>query len=83
MNWDLINEMWPLEARPKHLQKRKIVEKMELGQLMKFKEHYEKEAEKKGLGEAACGSDMKAKKVKYGDYCAWIQLLICDVRWCG
>jgi hypothetical protein len=65
VHWDLINEMWPLESRPKHLQKKKVVEKMELGELMKFKEHFEKEAEKKGLGAAACGMDLKAKKVKY------------------
>ena len=63
--WDLVNEMWPVESRPKHLQKRRIIEKMELGQIMKFKEHYEKEAEKRGMGSAACGSDMKVKKVKY------------------
>jgi hypothetical protein len=65
VNWDLINEMWPIANRPRHLQKRRVVERMELGQLMKFKEHFEKEAEKKGLGAAACGTDLKAKKVKY------------------
>ena len=65
VNWDLINEMWPINNRPKHLQRRSVVKKMELGQLMRFKEHFEKEAERKGLGAAACGTDLKAKKVRY------------------
>ncbi len=65
INWELINDMWPLEARPKHLQKRSVVEAMDLGKLLKFKEHYEKEAERKGLGMAASGRDAKPKKIKF------------------
>ena len=65
VNWDLINEMWPRDQRPKHLQKKKIVNSLSLGKLLQYKEHYEKEAEKKGLGSAVFGKDMKIRKTKY------------------
>jgi hypothetical protein len=38
--------MWPIERRPHHLQSRKVVERLSLGKLMRYKEIYEKEAEK-------------------------------------
>ena len=46
--WDLVNEMWPVEARPKLLQSRRVVEKMTIAEISQFKAHYEQEEEKKG-----------------------------------
>ena len=65
LNWDLINETWPKEQRPKHLQSKKVVSSISLGKLLQYKEHYEREAEKKGLGEAIFGKDTKMKKTKF------------------
>jgi hypothetical protein len=65
VTWDLMNEMWPIERRPHHLQNRSIVQKLSLGKLMRYKEIYEKEAEKQGLGAALYGKDQKAKKQKF------------------
>ena len=60
-----MNEMWPRDQRPKHLQSKEIVNSLSLGKLLQYKEHYEKEAEKKGLGSAVFGRDTKIKKTKY------------------
>jgi hypothetical protein len=60
-----MNEMWPIERRPHHLQNRKIVQKLSLGKLMRYKEIYEKEAEKQGMGAALYGKDMKCKKTTF------------------
>ena len=57
--------MWPRDQRPKHLQSKEIVNSLSLGKLLQYKEHYEKEAEKKGLGSAVFGRDTKIKKTKY------------------
>ena len=46
--WDLVNEMWPVEARLKLLQSRRVVEKMTIAEISQFKAHYEQEEEKKG-----------------------------------
>ena len=63
--WDLVNEMWPLEARPKLLQKKKVVEKMSIAEISQFKAHYDKEEEKKGGGSAVFGKDKKLKAVVF------------------
>jgi hypothetical protein len=60
-----MNEMWPIDRRPRHLQNKKIATRLSLGKLMRYKELYEKEAEKQGLGAALYGKDVKVKKVKY------------------
>ena len=54
--------MWPRDQRPKHLQSKEIVNSLSLGKLLQYKEHYEKEAEKKGLGSAVFGRDTKIKR---------------------
>ena len=63
--WELVNEMWPLDTRPKLLQSRKTVEKMSIAEISQFKEHYEKEEEKKGAGSAVYGKDRKLKPVSF------------------
>ena len=63
--WDLVNEMWPLDTRPKLLQSRKTVEKMSIAEISQFKDHYEKEEEKKGAGSAVYGKDRKLKPVNF------------------
>ena len=65
VNWDLMYEMGPRDQRPKHLQSRKIVNSLSLGKLLQYKEHYEKEAERKGLGSAVFSLDMKIRKTRY------------------
>ena len=63
--WELVNEMWPLDTRPKLLQSKKTVEKMTIAEVSQFKEHYEKEEEKKGAGSAVYGKDRKLKPVNF------------------
>jgi hypothetical protein len=60
-NWELLSDMWPLEARPVHLQKKRNTLGMTLDMLLRCKEQYEKEAEKKGLGSAVYGRDVKVR----------------------
>jgi len=64
VHWELVNSMWSLADRPEHLQDRDVVEKMELSEIMTFKDHYMKEAEKMGSGSALFGRDQDLKKVK-------------------
>ena len=63
--WELVNEMWPLDTRPKLLQCKKTVERMTIAEVSQFKEHYEKEEEKKGAGSAVYGKDRKLKPVNF------------------
>ena len=63
--WELVNEMWPLDTRPKLLQCRRTVEKMTIAEISQFKDHYEKEEEKKGAGSAVYGKDQKLKPVSF------------------
>ena len=64
--WELVNEMWAYEARPKLLQSRKTVEKMSIAEISHFKAHYEKEEEeKKGGGRAVFGRDRKLKAQRF------------------
>ena len=63
--WELVNEMWPLDTRPKLLQCKKTVERMTIAEVSQFKEHYEKEEEKKGAGSAIYGKDRKLKPVNF------------------
>jgi hypothetical protein len=60
-----MNEMWPVDRRPHHLQSKDVVKKLSLGKLMKYKEIYEKEAEKQGLGAALYGKDSKPRKTRF------------------
>jgi hypothetical protein len=60
-----MNEMWPIDRRPRHLQNKKIATRLSLGKLMRYKELFEKEAEKQGMGAALYGKDMKLKKQRY------------------
>ena len=63
--WDLVNEMWPVEARPKLLQSRRVVEKMTIAEISQFKAHYEQEEEKKGGEAAVFGKDKKLRAVEF------------------
>ena len=64
-NWEIMGKFWALEDRPAHLRRKKEVEKMSLGRLMKLKDLYEKEAEKKGIGSAIFGLDEKTRSKKF------------------
>jgi hypothetical protein len=61
-NWELLRDMWPVETRPGHLQKKKNTMGMTLDMLLRCKEQYEKEAEKKGMGKAVYGRDGRVRK---------------------
>jgi len=63
-HWQLVNEMWAFEARPKLLQDRKRVEGMSIAEISQFKAHYDKEEERKGVGSAVFGKDKKLEPVK-------------------
>ena len=55
IHWELVNAMWSVEDRPRHLQDRKVVAGMTITEISQFKEHYEKEELKKGGGSALSG----------------------------
>ena len=63
-HWQLVNEMWNFEARPKLLQDRKRVEGMSIAEISQFKAHFDKEEERKGVGSAVFGKDRKLEPVK-------------------
>jgi hypothetical protein len=67
MDWELLEELWPVEDRPPTLQSRKMVQKQKLtiADLMGLKEQFVKEQEKKGVGSAVFGKDRKPKKIKF------------------
>jgi hypothetical protein len=64
-DWDLLEELWPVEDRPRRLQDRAYVSGLSVTKMMKLKEQYEKEAEKKGVGCAVFGKDKKPKSKKF------------------
>ena len=65
VDWELLEDLWPIEDRPRRLKEKRAVKGMSLGQLMRIKEQYEKENEKKGLGSAVYGRDKKPKAKKF------------------
>lgn len=65
IHWDLVNAMWPLETRPEQLQNKRTINKMSIGEIVKFKEHFEKEEEKRGVGSAIFGRDQKLKPISF------------------
>lgn len=67
LDWELLEELWPAEDRPKALQSRKSVVKqgLSMAELMDMKEQFMKEQERKGVGAAVFGRDRKPKKMKF------------------
>jgi len=63
--WALLNDIWPVEERPKKLQDRRYVGKLSWPTLMALQDRYEKEAEKKGMGSAIYGKDRKLRKIRF------------------
>jgi len=63
--WALLNDIWPVEERPKKLQDRRYVGKLSWPTLMALQDRYEKEAEKKGVGSAIYGRDRKLRKIRF------------------
>ena len=64
-DWQLLAEMWPLEARPARLQDKKVVARWSIGKIMEFKKQYEMEAERQGVGVAVFGRDKKRRAKRY------------------
>jgi hypothetical protein len=64
-DWQLLEEMWPLEARPAKLQSRKVVGRWSIEKIMEFKKQYEQEAERQGVGIAVFGRDKKRRAKRY------------------
>lgn len=62
---DLLEELWATEERPKKLQSKSGLKGYTIPKLMKLKEQFVKESERKGLGTAIYGKDQKPKKKKY------------------
>ena len=65
VHWDLVNAMRAFEDRLRHLQDRKVVASMTIMEISQFKDHFEKEEQRKGGG-AIFGKDhmLKAKRFK-------------------
>jgi uncharacterized membrane protein YgcG len=64
-DWELLEELWPVEDRPAKLRDKAYAMGYSLPKLMKLKDEYEKEAAKKGVGSAIFGKDRKPKKKKF------------------
>jgi hypothetical protein len=66
-NWELLEELWPVEERPARLQSRRVVAGLNLSmsKLLRMKDLYVKEQERKGVGAAVFGRDRKPKKKKF------------------
>lgn len=62
---ELLEVLWPREDRPRKLQSKKVLKDLSMTKLMKMKELFEKEQEKKGLGAAIFSKDRKPKARKY------------------
>ena len=65
LDWELLEELWPLEDRPHRLQSKKGTRGLSMSKLMRLKEQFEKENERKGLGSAVYGLDKKPKAIKF------------------
>jgi hypothetical protein len=63
--WGMLNDIWPLEMRPRKLQDRSYVEQQSWRTLNALQDRYEKEAERKGVGAAIFGKDRKLRKVTF------------------
>jgi hypothetical protein len=65
-DWELMEELWPAEDRPRRLQDREYVMGVySVSKLMRLKDQFEKETAKKGIGSAVFGKDKKPKSVKF------------------
>ena len=65
LDLDLLEMLWPKEDRPKRLQKKSVIESKSMSTMLRMKDQYTKEMEKKGMGAAVYGRDQKPKPVKY------------------
>lgn len=65
LDWDLLEVLWPKEDRPAKLQVKKLVIKKSMSEMLKIKEQFEREQEKKGLGTAVYSRDRKPKAKKF------------------
>jgi hypothetical protein len=67
LDWELLEELWPVEERPARLQDRRAVAKsgLSMTKLMTMKDLYAKEQERKGVGAAVFGKDRKPRKKKF------------------
>ena len=63
--WDLLEEAWPRENRPKQLQRRSVVRTMGLDALLRLKKEVVGEEERKNLGEEVFTKDAKTQKIRY------------------
>jgi hypothetical protein len=66
-DWELLEELWPVEERPARLQSRRVVASLNLSmsKLLRMKALYMKEQERKGVGAAVYSRDRKLKKKKF------------------
>ena len=65
VDMDLLEELWATEDRLKKLQSRAGLRGYTIPKLMKLKEQFVKETEKKGLGTSIYGKDKKPKSRRY------------------
>jgi len=63
--WNLLADAWPIEQRPRKLQKKKGIRNMTLAELLQLKKEISGEEEKKGLGQEVFHKDGKPRKIKY------------------
>lgn len=63
--WEIGLTLWPLDARPKGLQNRRVVESWSVTKLLKCKAELEREMQKQGVGTAVFGRDMKREPKKF------------------
>jgi hypothetical protein len=61
LDWELLDDLWPIEDRPRKLQSRKNCGKISMNKMMRMKASFEREQEKRGLGVAVYSRDRKPK----------------------
>ena len=63
--WEKLKDIWCMESRPSHMRHRSGIQGMSLSEIMKYKEHYELESQKRGVGAAIFGRDQRVKPRRY------------------
>ena len=65
LDLDLLEMLWPKEDMPKQLQKKSVIEGTSMSSMLRMKDQYAKEIDKKGMGTTVYDSNQKPNPVKY------------------
>lgn len=63
--WEMIKPLWAMEDRPAIMKSKTRVNRMDIGQAMKYKELFDSEQKKMGMAGAEHGRDQRVRSTKY------------------